>query len=65
MVRADVGALWLGGRVWATTRGRLYALFFAVFQLIVPLPLHELARIVRKWAIFVGGKTLKSLLGKD
>ncbi len=30
-------------------------------QLIVPLPLHELARIVRKSAIFPGGKNAKSL----
>ena len=63
--RAGVGGLFLGSLVWATLRGRRYALFFGVFQLISPLPLHELARIVRKWAIFVGGKIAKSLLQKD
>ena len=59
--RAGVGGLCLCSRVWATLRGRLYAVFFAVFQLIVPLPLHELARIVRKSAIFLVPKNAKSL----
>ncbi len=63
--RAGAGGLGLGSLVWATLYGRPQAVFFAVFQLISPLPLHELARIVRKWAIFLGVKIAKSLLGKD
>ncbi len=63
--RAGVGGLFLRSLVWATLWGRTFDLFFGVIQLINPLPLHELARIVRKWAIFVGGKIAKSLLGKD
>ncbi len=64
-VRAGAGGLGLGSLVWATLPGRLNALFFAVFQLINPLPLHELARFVRKWAIFPGVKIAKSLLVKE
>ncbi len=60
-MRAGAGGLCLGSRVWATLRGRLYAVFFAVFQLISPLPLHELARFVRKLGIFLGVKIAKSL----
>ncbi len=59
--RAGAGGLGLGNLVWATLRGQPCALFFAVFQLISPLPLHELARIVRKSGIFSGVKIAKSL----
>ena len=60
-MRAAVDGLCLRSLVWATMRGRRYTLFFAVFQLIVPLPLHELARIVRKSGIFLRAKIAKSL----
>ena len=60
-VRAGVGGLCLRSLVWATMRSRRKTLFFAVIQLIVPLPLHELARIVRKSAIFLRAKIDKSL----
>ena len=64
-MRAGVGGLFLGSLVWATLRGRRYAVFFAAFQLIVPLPLHELARFVRKSPIFLDPKIDKSLQVKE
>ena len=60
-MRAGVGGLFLRSLVWATFWGRTFALFFAVFQLISPLPLHELARFVRKSAIVLVPKNAKSL----